>query len=162
LRSAPKLKAEELAKPARPNEVIRHARKDQLLESFENSVWAMRFRCMSCHIEGSAENKKLVAENGERVAWFKAGGPEATLKDLMESKLIDTKDPEKSLILRKPLGEVKHGGGIKFQMGDEGYKAFRRFVEDYAKIVNDKYATATELPKKAAREGFGTEVWFKI
>jgi hypothetical protein len=160
--AAPKLKAEELAKPPRPVEVIRHARKDQLLESFTNSVWAMRFRCMSCHIEGSAENKKLVAENGERVAWFKTGGPEATLKYLMESKLIDTKEPEKSLLLRKPLGEVKHGGGIKFQPGDEGYKAFRGFVEDYSKIVNDKYAKAAELPQKQSRDGFGTDIWLKI
>jgi hypothetical protein len=89
LRDTPKLKVEDLAKPPRPVEVIRHARKDQLLESFTNSDWAMRFRCMSCHIEGSAENKKLVAENGDRVSWFKAGGPEAMLKYLMESKLID-------------------------------------------------------------------------
>lgn len=162
LRTSPKLKPEELAKPRRPVEVIRHARKDRLLESFTNSVWAMRFRCMSCHIEGTDENKKLVAEHGERVAWFKAGGPEATLKYLLESKLIDTADPEKSLLLRKPLNDVKHGGGVKFLVGDEGYKAYRRFVEDYAKIVNDKYARATELPAKPARESFGTEVWLKI
>jgi hypothetical protein len=162
LRDAPRLKPEDLAKPPRPVEVIRHARKDQLLESFTNSVWAMRFRCMSCHIEGSAENKKLVAENGERVAWFKAGGPEATLKYLMESKLLDTKEPEKSLLLRKPLNEVKHGGGVKFLVGDEGYKAYRKFVEDYAKIVNDKYEKAADLPKKQAMEAFGTEIWLKI
>ncbi|MCE9565668.1 MAG: hypothetical protein K8U57_26900 [Planctomycetes bacterium] len=162
LRSAPKLKVEELAKPPRPVEVIRHARKDQLLESFTNSVWAMRFRCMSCHIEGSAENKKLVGENGERVSWFKAAGPEATLKYLMESKLIDTKEPEKSLLLRKPLNEVKHGGGVKFQLGDEGYKAYRKFVEDYAKIVNDKYEKAADLPPKQTMQAFGTDIWLKI
>jgi hypothetical protein len=162
LRTAPKLKSEDLAKPQRPVEIIRHARKDQLVESFTNSIWAMRFRCMSCHLEGSAENKKLVAENGERVAWFKSAGPEATLKYLMESKLIDTKEPEKSMLLRKPLGEVKHGGGIKFQLGDEGYKAFRGFIEDYAKIVADKYEKAGELPKKTEREAFGTDSWLKI
>ena len=60
-------------------EVIRHARKDRLLESFTNSIWAMRFRCLSCHNEGTQENIKLVKEHGERVAWFKAEGPEATL-----------------------------------------------------------------------------------
>ncbi|MBA4188042.1 MAG: hypothetical protein C0467_08485 [Planctomycetaceae bacterium] len=162
LRNAPKLKVEELAKPPRSVEVIRHARKDQLLESFTNSVWAMRFRCMSCHIEGSAENKKLVAENGERVSWFKAAGPEATLKYLMDSKLIDTKEPAKSLLLLKPLNEVKHGGGVKFLVGDEGYKAYRKFVEDYARIVNDKYETAADLPKKQTMEAFGTEIWLKI
>jgi hypothetical protein len=162
LRNAPKLKAEDLAKPPRPNEVIRHARKDQLLESFENSIWAMRFRCMSCHIEGTAENRKHVAEHGERVAWFKAAGPEATLKYLMDSRLIDVKNPENSLLLRKPLAEVKHGGGIKFLVGDEGYKAFRRFLEDYARIVGDRYEKVAELPKPGAVEMFGTESWIKI
>ena len=162
LRSAPKLKVDDLAKPARPVEVIRHARKDQLLESFENTVWAMRFRCMSCHTEGTAENKKLVAEHSDRVAWFKASGPEATLKYLMESKLIDTKDPEKSLLLRKPLNDVKHGGGVKFLAGDQGYKAYRGFIEDFAKIVGDKYANAADVPKKPAVESFGTDIWFKI
>src|SRR5262245_36409241 len=144
LRTAPKLDAVKLAGPARPAEVIRHARKDRLLESFENTVWAMRFRCMSCHIEGHPENQKKVAEFGERVAWMKKAGPEATLKYLMESKLIDTAEPTKSLLLRKPLGEVKHGGGIKFLVGDEGYKAMRSFLEDYAKIVNDKYTSKTD------------------
>jgi hypothetical protein len=162
LRAAPKLDAAKLAKPPRPNEVIRHARKDRLLESFENTVWATRFRCMSCHTEGSTENKKLVAEHGDRVAWFKAAGPEATLRFLMDGKLIDAKSPEKSLLLRKPLNEVKHGGGVKFLVGDEGYKAYRRFLEDYAKIVGDKYTAAAELPKPPAVESFGTDIWVKL
>lgn len=162
LRNAPKLKAEELAKPARPNEVIRHARKDELLESFTNSVWAMRFRCMSCHVEGTAENKKHVAEHGPRVSWVKAAGPEATLKYLMESKLIDVKNPEKSLLLLKPLKEVEHGGGVKFIKGDQGYRAYRQFVEDYARIVGDRYEKAADLPKRPAVEAFGTEAWLKI
>src|SRR5262245_38898718 len=68
LRALPKLDARQIAKPEAPNEVIRHARKDRLLDSFENSIWAMRFRCMSCHLEGSDENRKLVQEHGERVA----------------------------------------------------------------------------------------------
>jgi hypothetical protein len=162
LRNAPKLSADKIAKPPRPNEVIRHARKDQLLESFTNTIWAMRFRCMSCHIEGSADNKKHVAEHGERVAWFKAAGPEATLKYLMSTKLIDTRDPENSMLLKKPLGSVKHGGGVKFLVGDEGYKAFRRFVEDYARIINDQYAAPAELPKPEAVESFGSEAWLKL
>jgi hypothetical protein len=162
LRAAPKLDADKLARPARPNEVIRHARKDRLLESFENTVWAMRFRCMSCHIEGTEDNKKKVAEFGERVAWIKKGGAEATLKYLMESKLLDTKEPAKSLLLLKPLGDVKHGGGVKFLVGDEGYKAFRGFLEDYAKVVNDQYAAKKDLPIRPAVESFGTEIWIKF
>jgi hypothetical protein len=163
LRSAPKLKPAELARPPKPDEVIRHARKDRLLESFENSVWAMRFRCMSCHIEGTAENRKLVEKHGKQVAWFKAAGPEATLKYLMGSDLIDVKNPEKSLLLLKPLKEgVEHGGGIKFVKGDQGYKAFRRFVEDYAAVVGDRYKTAADLPGREPVEAFGTEAWLKI
>ena len=162
LRNAPKLKAEEQAKPPRPNEVIRHARKDRLVESFTNNVWAMRFRCMNCHNEGTPQNDKLVKENGERVAWFKKGVPEETLDYLMQSKLIDVKQPEKSLLLQKPLGEVKHGGGIKFIRGDQGYKAMRTFLEDYAKIVGDQYKTANELPKSSGIASFGTERWIKI
>src|SRR5262249_41060735 len=114
LRALPKRDASEAARPGAPDAVIRHARTDRLLASFENSVWAMRFRCMSCHIEGSDENRKLVQEHGERVAWFKRAGPEATLDALRKSRLIDVDEPEKSLLLLKPLNQVKHGGGKKF------------------------------------------------
>lgn len=162
LRTAPKLAANQFAKPPRPDEVIRHARKDKLLESFENSIWAMRFRCMSCHIEGTADNKKKVAEFGPKVAWMKAAGPEATLKYLMESKLIDATDPANSLLLKKPLNTVKHDGGVKFLVGDQGYRTFRRFLEDYAAIVNDKYAKPSDLPAASPVEAFGSEAWLKI
>ncbi len=53
LKESPMIDAKELAKPPKPAEVIRHARKDRLLESFEANVWAWRFRCMSCHTEGT-------------------------------------------------------------------------------------------------------------
>src|SRR5262245_38189268 len=132
LRDAPKLDATELAKPAKPNEVIRHARSDRLLESFERTVWALRFRCMNCHTEGTPANDKHRKEYGERVSWVKKAGPKATMDYLIASKLIDAKDPEKSLLLQKPLGKVKHEGGIKFVLGDQGYKAFREWIDDVA------------------------------
>ncbi len=162
LRNAPKLDAGKFAKPARPNEVIRHERMDRLLASFESNVWSMRFRCMSCHNEGTAENKKLVGEFGPRVAWFKSAGPEATMQYLIESKLIDVADPAKSLLLQKPLNAVKHEGGQKFLPGDQGYKAFRTFLDDFAKIKADSYATAVDLPKESKVDAFGTESWLKI
>src|SRR5205085_11646106 len=125
LRDAPKLDADKLAKPPRSDAVIRHARTDRLLDSFERNVWGWRMRCMNCHTEGTPQNDKLVKEHGERVAWFKKGSPVATMDHLLGSKLIDLEKPEKSLLLTKPLGEVKHGGGIKFVVGDQGYRAFR-------------------------------------
>jgi hypothetical protein len=162
LRNAPPLKAEDRAAPPRPAEVIRHARKDRLLNSFENTVWAMRFRCMNCHTQGTPENDKLRKEHGDRVAWVK-GDAGATMSYLVGSKLIDTREPEKSLLLLKPLGEVKHGGGKKFLPGDQGYKAFRGWLEEYAKTVRDGYPTAADLPKTAGRpERFGTEAWLKL
>jgi hypothetical protein len=162
LKNAPKPdKAPALA--TKPVEVVRHARKDRMLESFETNVWSLRFRCMNCHTEGTPQNDKLVKEHGERVAWFKKGGPEATMEYLLASKLIDAENPEKSLLLTKPLGEVKHGGGIKVVVGDQGYKAIRTWVEDVAAIRRGKYAKATDLPAKdAGPRQFGTEAWLKL
>lgn len=163
LRELPKLAAEKRAKPKWPEEVIRHARKDRLLESFTNTIWPIRFRCMSCHTEGTPQSKKLVDEHGDRVAWFRSAGPEATLEYLRKSRLIDTDNPEKSLLLRKPLGEVKHGGGIKFVKGDQGYKAMRSFLEDYARIVKTRYTDAKALPTKEGELArFGTDIWLKL
>lgn len=162
LREAAKLSASEQGRPPRPVEVIRHARKDRLLQSFENNIWAMRFRCMNCHIEGTEPNNKYKEKFGERVAWIKADAA-STMNYLLASKLLDVKQPEKSLLLRKPLGEVKHEGGKKLLPGDQGYKAFRAWLEDYAHIVGDRYATATDLPvTRETEERFGTDIWLKL
>jgi hypothetical protein len=164
LRQAPRLSPGELARPERPPEVIRHARTDKLLESFEKNVWSQRFRCVICHMPGGAENAKLVEKNGERVSWIKAEGAEATMNYLMGSKLIDTREPGRSLLLRKPLqDEIKHGGGQKMVQGDQGYKAFRTWLEDYAAIVGDKYTRAAELPaNKNGPRTYGSEIWLKL
>src|SRR5262249_19273484 len=146
LRAAPKLADSDQARPPRPVEVIRHARKDRLLESFERNVWALRFRCMNCHTEGTEANEKHRKEHGDRVTWIKRSGPVETMDYLLASKLIDIKEPEKSLLLRKPLKEVDHGGGKKFLLGDQGYKAFRAWIEDVAAVRNDRYARVSDLP----------------
>jgi hypothetical protein len=161
LRKAPKLAEGEMARPARPDAVIRHARKDRLLESFENNVWALRFRCMNCHTEGSEPNNKYRREFGERVAWVK-GDAAATMNYLLASKLIDRKTPERSLLLLKPLGAVEHKGGKKFQPGDQGYRAFRTWLEDYVRTVRDEYRTDADLPAREVVERFGTDVWLKL
>lgn len=147
----------------KPTEVVRHARKDRVAESFERNVWALRFRCMSCHTEGTPQCDKLVKENGARVAWFKKDGPEATLDYLLSSKLIDFENPEKSLLLTKPLNDVKHGGGVKVVTGDQGYRALRAFVEDAAAMRAGKYKAAADLPAKdAGPKQFGTDIWLKL
>ncbi|VTU01696.1 hypothetical protein : [Gemmataceae bacterium] len=162
LKATPKLDEAERAKPARPVEVIRHARKDRVLESFEANVWAWRFRCMNCHTEGTPQNDKYRKEYGDRVAWVKKDGPAATLEYLIASKLIDPVKPEQSLLLRKPLGE-KHEGGLKFVVGDDAYKGFRTWIEDVAAIRGNKYTAAKDLPPAdTGPERFGTDLWLKF
>jgi hypothetical protein len=164
LRDAPGLAPDDLAKPERPVEVIRHARKDRLLESFERNIWSLRFRCMSCHIEGDPECEKRRKEHGDRVAWIKKDGAEATMNYLIrESKAVNAKEPLQSLLLLKPLMEVKHGGGKKMLPGDQGYKAFRAWLEDYAAIMGNRYSSGEDLPKPATdRLQFGTDIWLKL
>lgn len=163
LRAAPKLQPLDLAQPPRPPEVIRHARKDRLLESFEQNVWSMRFRCMGCHSEGTEESAKHRKEYGERVVWMKPTAIETMTYLLSKPRLIDTQSPEKSLLLRKPLNEVKHGGGKKFLPGDLGYKGFRAWIEDYAAVVGDTYARAADLPKEPGNLAqFGSDIWLKL
>jgi hypothetical protein len=158
---SPPLDADQRGKPSRPVEVIRHARKDRLLESFESNVWSMRFRCMNCHTQGTPQAEKHVKKHGERIAWFRRGGPEATMEFILAGKLIDLKNPEKSLLLRKPLGEVEHEGGIKIQSGDDGYRSIRSWIEDVAAIRAGKYVKAADLPKESGRR-FASQIWLKL
>jgi hypothetical protein len=164
LRQAPRLLPDDLARPDRPVEVIRHARTDKLLESFEKNIWSERFLCLICHAPGGADNAKLVAEHGERVSWIKPEGAEATMRYLTSSKLINTSQPERSLLLRKPLQDgIKHGGGQKMVPGDMTYKAFRNWLEDYAAVVGDKYVRAADLPtSKDGPQHYGSEIWIKL
>jgi hypothetical protein len=164
LRAAPQLKPDELAQPPRPPEVIRHGRKDRLLASFEKTIWAQRFRCTHCHMPGEEENLKLVAEHGERMNWMKPEGAEATLNYLVGSRLVNTKRPERSLLLRKPLmDDLEHGGGKKMLPGDGGYKAFRTWLEDYAATIGDKYLRVANLPKEVIRPvPFASETWLQL
>jgi hypothetical protein len=122
----------------------------------------MRFRCMNCHSEGTPQSRKLVQKHGERVAWMKSAGPEATLEYLRSTDLIDLKSPEKSTLLLKPLNEVEHGGGRKFQRGDQAFRAYLDFLEDYARTVGNRYTDAGSLPKPAATVHFGTDSWLKL
>ena len=164
LRAAPPLKPDQLAQPPRPQEVIRHGRKDRLLESFERTIWAQRFRCTHCHLPGEAENLKLVTEHGGRMNWLKREGAEATLNYLVASRLVNTKQPERSMLLRKPLMDgVEHGGGKKMLPGDGGYKAFRTWLEDYAATVGDKYRRGADLPREVVRPApFSSEIWLQF
>lgn len=161
LREAPKLATSDLAKPKRPDEVIRYDRSDRLAQSFEENIWSQRFRCAHCHMPGERDYAKKAEEYGDKMGWLRPEGAQATMEYLISKKLVDPKQPTKSIFLLKPLNEVKHAGGQKMRRGDAGYMAFRTWLEDYANVVADKYAKASDLPKEDVQK-VGTEIWLRI
>jgi len=162
MRGLPKADEADRAEPG--VEVVRHTRIDRVLSGFESTVWAMRFRCAGCHTQGAPGAAKYAAEFGEGVYWIRKDGAAATLAYLAKSKLVDRDRPEKSLLLAKPLNTVKHAGGQKFSVGDEGYKAFRTWLEDFAAVESGRIRSATDIPKPAPAklERFGTEINLKL
>ena len=160
LRSAAPLAAGKLAQPARPNAVIRHARKSSVLASFEQLFWSDIERCASCHMP--PQNVKKVKEYGDRVSWIVAGDPEATLERLIEQELIDLKKPEKSEVLRKPTLQKKHKGGQKMIVGDETYVRWLAWITDYAKTLADGYRSADKLPAPEQEDAVLSNLWIRI
>ena len=146
--------------PTVPEAVIRHARKDRVLASFVDNVWAEVGRCAACH--SPDRNLKQVAKHGERVSWIRIGDPEATMRHMLDEGLIDTEVPEESLLLAKPTMQVEHGGGQKMVVGDRAYKQFRRFIDDYAAVAAGKYTSADQLPVPSAEVSASSEIWLKV
>lgn len=146
--------------PTVPVEVIRHARTDRVLKSFIDNVWSEVGRCAGCH--SPDRNQKQVKEHGEQVSWITLNDPEATMQYLLDADIIDTDKPEKSLLLLKPTNQVKHGGGIKLQVGDRTYRQFLTFIKDYAKTVHGEYTSADQLPDENPELFQVTDIWFKL
>lgn len=130
-----------------PVEVIRHMRTDHVLAAFVEAIWSQTGRCIGCH--SPENNARLVAEHGDYISWIHPGDPEATLKQCVEQGIIDVDAPESSPLLLKPLAEVDHAGGPKFIRGSQTDQEFRRFLVDYAAIVQQRYQSVDELPQAA-------------
>jgi mono/diheme cytochrome c family protein len=156
---AAKDKAEPVG-PKLPVEIVRHARKDRVLASFVENVWSEFGRCAACH--SPDRNQKQVKEHGEQVSWIKLRDPQGTLNHMLEAGLIDTDEPEKSLLLAKPTMQVEHGGGQKMVVGDRSYKQFRRFIDDYAAVVHGQYIKTDQLPPPSEEVSVVTDIWLKI
>lgn len=146
--------------PQIPDEVIRHARQDHVMASFTDYVWTEVGRCAACH--SPDRNQKQVQEHGKQVSWIHLNDPAETLKTMVDAGIIQPKTPEKSMLLTKPTLQEEHGGGQKMVVGDRTYKQFRRFIDDYAKIVEGKYQSTQDLPKADNEVSITTEIWFKI
>ena len=126
LRDLPRLASAAVARPERPDAVIRHARKDRVLDSFVRNIWSHRMRCFPCHtpheIDQTNPQHRLAVERhadyvsqfGERMDIFRES-PEATLQSLIEKSretpqgqlpLINRAHPEKSLLVLKPTSKL--------------------------------------------------------
>ncbi len=188
LKALPKLSETELARPAVPDEVIRHSRKSRLVDSFVRNVWSQRMRCFPCHtpheLDESNPAQKMAIQRhrefmdkfgpqyGKRMDIF-AATPEATVDALIEKSrnvpdgelpLINLEDPRQSLLVLKPTSKVPakeangefapatynlpitHMGGLKMHVDDQSYKSFVAWMQDYARIVGNEYASVKDLP----------------
>ncbi len=56
----------------------------------------------------------------------------ATLVTGALGRRVDLVEPASSLLLRKPTGEISHGGGVRFREGDESLRILRRWLAEGA------------------------------
>lgn len=143
-----------------PAEVIRHARHDRVLRSFVENVWIEIERCVNCH--SPQRNQRLVGEHGEHISWISPDDPAGTLAICLDHELINLEAPDKSPLLQKPLGEVKHGGHIKFAPGSAADKQFRRFLDDFAAVSRGEYRVAADLPRETTTVRIATGQHLRI
>ncbi len=149
-----------------PLEVIRHARQDRVLRSFVENIWSEMGRCVNCHSPEMNRNK--IGRNGhtredvDAISWVVPRDPAATLQKLVDTGNIDLDDPDASVVLTKPVGLEDHGGGPKFPLGGRTDKNFRRFLNDYAAVVNGKYKDAAQLPDQPQDVGVMTGQQLRI
>lgn len=103
-------------------------------QAFYDDVYAWRGRCFPCHYDTETKADKD-APRWLSVVGNCQTGSAASLKRVITLGLIDTDEPEHSLLLQKPLdqsgGGVAHGGGAKFTTGDPAYLSFSRFINHY-------------------------------
>lgn len=156
-----------LSKKAAPNigielddALIRHLRSDHVLSRFTDNIWTEMGRCINCH--SPERNQKQVEKHGEQMSWIVPRDPEATLKHLRESGLIDLDEPDESEIRTKPTGLVEHGGGPKFPIGSDSDKRFLAFLRDYAKVVTGEYDSSNELPEPSEERSRATENFLRL
>lgn len=123
LRDLPSLDKSELAKPSSADEVIRHARKSRIVNSFVRNVWSQRMRCFPCHTPHEiGPNQKAAKEKfelwndqfGDKMLIFKET-PEQTMDyliqqsvdtDTNEMPLLNLEHSEKSLLVLKPTSKI--------------------------------------------------------
>ena len=135
-----------------------------MLESFEQNVWAMRFRCMSCHIEGTAENEKLVKEHGRARGVVQEGRRRGDDELSRQRDEVDRRDEsrEKSAAAQA-VGRGQTRRRQEVPARRSRLQAFRSWIEDYVAVKNGTYTKANDLPKPVSKQArFGSDIWLKL
>lgn len=140
--------------------MIRHARKDRILQRFVDIVWSQLERCANCH--SPDRNAKQVAKHGEQMSWIVPKSPADTLRLLEERKLINLDDPLASPLKTKALGQNDHGGGVKFPVDGQTDREWGKFLSDYVAIKRNSYQTSADLPLYESIRTFRTGLHLKI
>jgi hypothetical protein len=107
-----------------------------LEQLFRATVYESRGRCFPCHFESEKEAAPEAFHFIEQTSTCDGSSLE-TMHNVVEAGLVDVAEPEKSLLIQKPLGEegggVAHGGHQKFYPGsDPGYDNFVYWLKRYA------------------------------
>ncbi len=93
---------------------------------FAKEAWSQVFtQCSGCHAPGGQANQE-----GARLELLPASYPgfiDANLKSI--ELLAKTEFEGKSILLRKPLGEMDHGGGKQLTSKDGAYKSLTEMVK---------------------------------
>jgi hypothetical protein len=112
-------------------------------QAFYDDVYSWRGRCAPCHFDTEL-NADAAAPRWISAVGNCQTGSAVTFKRVRELGLIDLQDPNRSLLLLKPLdvsgGGVMHGGGDKFTKADPTYLSFQRFILHYQKCQQPQAA----------------------
>src|SRR4029079_7161135 len=78
----------------------------------------------TCH--GSFSGK-----GGFRLSLF-AGSPEMDYQNIrgVLNRRLDVQDPERSLLILKPTGQIEHGGAVKLRRGSWQYELLVRWIKN--------------------------------
>ncbi|MCA9128216.1 MAG: hypothetical protein KDB22_14080 [Planctomycetales bacterium] len=128
--------------PKVTDEVIRHNRKDRVLDSFERNVWSQRMRCFPCHTPNEIDPndpkhatpkqryEEYLAQYGQRMNLFRET-PQATMAAMIQSSslrhkdslpLLNVESPSQSLLILKPTSKVppKDSAGVQEKPSSNG------------------------------------------
>jgi hypothetical protein len=99
--------------------------------SFRNEVQPIltKMGCNSgaCHGAAGGKNGFRLSLRGYDDQW-----DHAALTRQASARRVNVRHPEESLMLRKPLGELQHGGGQRFEAGSPEHEVLRRWIAEGA------------------------------